>query len=92
MGAAFTGAHTLSYTVKNKPIKNSISELPPEKKKILGPAATEQNHSTVKQLKLRIATFALTGSTSSLPPVPWYLPPRKLILMRRKEEVTLETM
>lgn len=77
MGTAFTGVHTLSYTVKNKPIKNSISELPPEKKKILGPAATQQNHSTVKcgrlpgnQLELQIATSALTGSTSSLPPEP----------------------
>lgn len=38
MGTAFTGAHTLSYTVKNKPIKNSISELPPEKEKIPGPS------------------------------------------------------
>lgn len=38
MGTAFTGVHTLSYTVKNKPIKNSISELPPEKKKNPGPS------------------------------------------------------
>lgn len=86
------------YTIKNKSIKNSISELPPGKKKSLGPAAIKQNHFTVKhgrlpgnQLELQTATSALKGSTSSLPPVPWHLPPRKCILMRRKEEVTLET-
>lgn len=52
-----------------------------QKKKFLGPAATQQNHSTVKcgrlpgnQLKLQIATSALTGSTSSLPPEPWPSP------------------